>query len=144
MIKTPGRKPQSLNPSSSRKRQLSSDAKIIATLSKKQPQTKEEICEKTKISDRTFYRIISLLEEQQIIKRVDRMYALWNFDFLEKTIEDALSKLLRENPVVYPIFVVNEVGKPWPEIQDATYKVVKKLGLTITPMNGETVFLKTN
>ena len=139
MIKTPGRKPED---SPFKKRQLSSDAKIIITLIKKQPQTKEEICEKTKISDRTFYRIISILEEQQIIKRVDRMYALWNFDFLEKTIEDALSKLLRKNPVVYPIFVVNEVGKLWPEIEAVTYKIANKLGLTITTMNGETVFLK--
>jgi DNA invertase Pin-like site-specific DNA recombinase len=65
MIKTPGRKPQSRVPSSSRKNQLSSDAKIIIPLIKEQPQTKEEICKETKISDRTFYRIISLLEEQK-------------------------------------------------------------------------------
>jgi hypothetical protein len=93
---------------------------------------------------KTFYRIASFLEEKDIIKRIDGLYALWNFDFLEKTIEDALSKLLRENLVVYPIFVVNEIGKPWPEIEAVTYKIANKLGLTITEIDGQKVFLKTN
>lgn len=141
MNKTPGRKPQD---SSFRKSQLSSDAKIIIALLKKQPQTKEEICENTGISDRTFYRITSLLERQQITKRVDRMYALWNFDFLEKTIEDALSKLTSGPTYATPSLIGNEVGKPWPEIQAITYKIAKKLGLTIAPMDGQTIFLKTN
>ena len=139
MSKTPGRKPES---SPFRKGQLSSDAKIITTLLKKQPQTKEEICEKTKISDRTFYRIISFLQEQQIIKCADRMYALWDFDTLETRIEDALSKLLRENPIVHPDSVVDEIGKPWPEIEALTYKIAKKLELAITTTDGQTIFLK--
>lgn len=141
MSKRPGRNSES---SPFRKRQLSSDAKIIITLLKKQPQTKKEICENTKISDPTFYRIISLLQEQQIIKCIDHLYSLWNFDFLEKRVEDALSKLLRENPVVYSGDVVNEVGKPWPQIEGVTYEIVKKLGLTITMIDDKTVFLKTN
>ena len=72
------------------------------------------------------------------------MYSLWNFDFLEKKIEDALSKLMRERAMIYPDFVVNEVWKPWPEIQAATFKIAKKLGLTITTKGNQTVFLKTN
>lgn len=144
MIKTPGRKPQSLNPSSSRKNQLSSDAKIIITLIKKQPQTKEEICKETKISDRTLHRIISLLEAQQIIKCKDHNYALWYFDPLEERIEAAFSELLLENPIVYSVHIVSAIGKPWHEIEAVTYKVAEELGLTITTMDGETVFLKTN
>jgi len=46
--------------------------------------------------------------------------------------------------MIYPDFVVNEVGKPWLEIQAATFKIVKKLGLTITKTGNETVFLKIN
>ena len=72
------------------------------------------------------------------------MYSLWDFDFLEKKIEDALSKLMRECQMIYPDYVVNEVGKPWPEIQAATFKIVKKLGLTITKAGNQTVFLKIN
>jgi hypothetical protein len=141
MIKTPGRKPKH---SPFKKRQLSSDAKIIITLIKKQPQTKEEICIETEISDRTFYRIISLLEVRQIVKRVDHTYALWNFDFIEKTIETAMTKLLGENGYVNSEWLIDEVGKPWQEIQSATLKIAKKLGLTITTMNSQTAFLKTN
>ena len=140
-MSTPGRKPEH---SSFRKNKLSSDAIIIIALIKKQPQTKEEICQKALVGIKTFYRIASFLEEKDIIKRIDGLYALWNFDFLEKTIEDALSKLLRENLVVYPIFVVNEIGKPWPEIEAVTYKIANKLGLTITEIDGQKVFLKTN
>jgi hypothetical protein len=141
MEKTPGRPIES---SPFRKTQLSLDAKIMAALIKLQPQTKEEICAKTEISDRTFYRIIAVLEKQKIIKCQDRLYSLWDFDFLEKKIEDALSKLIRECAMIYPDYVVNEVGKPWPEIQAATYKIVKKLRLTITKAGNQTVFLKIN
>ena len=141
MSKRPGRKPQS---SLFRKRQLSSEAKIIIELIKNQPLTQDELRKNTKLNIRTFYRINAFLLEQNIIKYIDGMCSLWNFDTLEKKIEDAISKLLREGLLVYPINVVNEVGKPWHEIEAVTYKVVEKRGLTITTMNGETVFLKTN
>ena len=139
MSKTPGRKPQN---SLYRKRLLSSDAKIIAILMEKQPLTKKELCEETKISESAFYRNFRLLEEQHIIKNVDGLYSLWNFDTLEKIVKDALSKIIREKKIVYPHFVVNEIGKPWPEIEAVTYKMANKLGLTKgTTTSGETVFL---
>jgi hypothetical protein len=141
MIKTPGRKPQSPNPSSSRKNQLSSDAKIIITLIKEQPQTKEEICKETKISPRTFYRIISLLEEQKIVKCEDHTYALWYFNPLEKQIEAALSKYITEEKYVTCNIIVDEIGKPWREIEALTLEVAKKKGLRITELNGQTTFL---
>ena len=137
MIKTPGRKPED---SPFKKRQLSSDAKIIITLIKKQPQTKEEICKETKISDRTFYRIISLLEEQQIVKCTDHTYALWYFDPLEERIEAAFSKLLLGNPILHSDHIVSAIMKPWPEIEAVTYKVAEKLGLTIIIEKGKPVF----
>ena len=52
--------------------------------------------------------------------------------------------MIRERAMIYPDFVVNEVGKPWPEIQAATFKIAKKLGLAITKTGNETVFLKIN
>ena len=139
MSKTPGRPPES---SPFKKTQLSSDAKIIIALIKMQPQSKEEICEKTKVSDRTFYRIISLLEKQKITKSQDHMYSLWNFDFTEKTIQDALTKLTQGTTFATPNQIANEVGKPWPEIQAATYKIAHKLGLTITQYGNQTIIVK--
>jgi hypothetical protein len=128
MSKRPGRKPQS---SAYKKRQLSSDAKIIKALMKDQPQKRDQLCQSASISDRTFYRIVSLLEEQQVIKCTDGMYSLWDFELLEKRVEDALSKLISRCGSVSPVLVVNEIGKPWPEIEAITYKMAKKLGLTI-------------
>lgn len=128
MNKTPGRKTQ-ISPF--KKTQLSSDAKIIAALLKKQPQTKESICKETKISDSSFYRNIPLLEKTKLIKQIDQIYALWDFDVLEERIEAALSKLIKENPILHFSHVVNEIGKPWHEIEDATFKIAKKLELTI-------------
>jgi hypothetical protein len=142
MIKTPGRKNQSIVPSSSRKNQLSSDAKIIITLIKNQPQTKEEICKETKINIRTFYRIISLLEEQKIVKYEDNTYALWYFNPLEKQIEDAFSKLLLRNEIVHHSHIVDKLGRPWNEIEAVTLKVAKKLELTRFESNGQITFVK--
>lgn len=142
MIKTPGRKPQLRNPSSSRKNKVSSDAKIIISLIKNQPQTKEEICKETKTRDRTFYRIISLLREQKIVKYEDHTYALWYFNPLEKQIEDAFSKLLVGDESLHSSHIANEIGKPWHEIEVATYKIARKLGLTRLEDNGQITFVK--
>jgi hypothetical protein len=127
MSKTPGRKPQY---SSFRKRQLSSEAKIIIELIKNQPLTKDELCQNTKLNIRTFYRINSFLLEQKIIKPIDGMYALWNFDPLEKQIENALIKLQKKTAFIGTSMISNEMGIPWPEIETVTCKVAKKLGLT--------------
>lgn len=142
MNKTPGRKPQLRNPSSYRKNHLSSDTKIIVSLIKNQPQTKEEICKETKISDRTFYRIISLLQEYKIIKCEDYTYALWYFNPLEKQIEDVFSKYITEKNILTFDIIVDEIGKPWREIEALTFKVAKKIGLRITELNGKTAFYK--
>jgi len=139
MSKTPGRKSES---SPFRKRQLSSDAKIITILMEKQPLTKRELCEETKISKSAFYRNFRLLEEQHIIKDVDGLYSLWNFKSLEKGVGDALIKIIREKKIVFPNSLVNEIGKPYSELEATAIKMAKKLGLTMqTTTSGETVFL---
>jgi hypothetical protein len=140
MNKTSGRKTQV---SPFKKTQLSSDAKIIATLLKNQPQTKESICKETKISDSSFYRNIPLLEKAKLIKHIDQTYALWDFDILEERIEAALSNLIKENPILHYSHIVNEIGKPWREIEDTTFKIAKKLELTIMIQEGYPVFYGT-
>jgi hypothetical protein len=135
----PGRKTEA---GAFRKRQLSSDAAIILALIKKQPQTKEELCQNTHISDSTFYRISSFLKEHNAIKSIGGGYALWNFDFIETIVEDALIKIVREKKIVYRDTLVGEVGKPWPQIEAITYEKVKKLGLILSKtQSGEPVFL---
>jgi len=51
-----------------------------------------------------------VLEKQQIVKCQDHLNALWDFDFLEKKIEDALSKLMRESTMIYPDYVDGKAG----------------------------------
>jgi len=72
------------------------------------------------------------------------MYTLFDFVFLETKIENALTKLLIGNPIVHSDHVVNEIGKPWPEIKAVTYKIAKKLGLTILNDKGQTTFVRMN
>jgi hypothetical protein len=143
MIKTPGRKPEPED-SPSRKSQLSSDAKIIIALIKNQPLTKEKICVETKISDRTFYRIISLLERMKIIRRIDHKYALWDFSPLETKIETAFSKLFKQTFCVTSDEIVNEIGMPWNEIESLTLKIAKKLDSHMETENGKITFYKPN
>jgi len=126
MRKKPGRNSTS---SPFRKRELSSDAKILVTLINK-PQTKKEICQETKMNDRTFYRNISILEEKQkIIKCEDSSYALWNFNPLKKQIENAFIKF-QKKPFIGTSSISSEVGIPWREIETVTCKVAKERGLT--------------
>ena len=127
-----------------KKRQLSADAALIVALMKKQPQNKEELIKTAQIDERTFYRLSSRLQRLDIIKRTDGMYALKGFDFTEKTIEDAFLKFLNEGrTMIYSDFIVNEVGKPWQEIQSVTFSVAKKLALTVTRDRNDIIFIKT-
>ena len=123
--------------------ELSSDAKIMAALRKKQPQTKEELCKVTGVQGSTFYRTVSLLQENEILKCVDGMYAFSDFDFLEKTIEDAFHELLSQRQFVLSAHLVQMTCKPWREIEAASFRVAKKLGLTPCQDGGEQAFLKT-
>jgi hypothetical protein len=140
MSKRPGRKPQS---GAYRKKQLSADARIIYALHKRQPQSKEELIKNSQVTLKTFYRITSFLAEQQIIKRVDGMYAFKDFDPLEKMIEDVLIKDTRGAHHATSGGIVDEVGRPWSEIQSPTYKIAKRLNLTIFEEPTQVIFYRT-
>jgi hypothetical protein len=64
------------------------------------------------------------------------MYALKGFDFLEKRIEDAFVKLLSQGPMVHYNHLVNELGKPWTDIQSPSFKIAKKLSLFYDESDG--------
>ena len=140
MSKTPGRKPTAKTSPTS-KSQLSADGKILKTLIEKQPLTKQEICQKTKISEPTFYRRIRVLMEFKIVKSVEQEYALFNFEPLETLIENAFMKLFTQPPDSYFCThnnIASEIGMPWQQIETQTLKVAKRLNSYIVPKDDHT------
>jgi len=119
------------------KRRLSSDARIIVALLKKQPLDKDELCKGAAVSKSAFYRLRPLLVDSGIIKEVEGGYALWTFSELEKIVEDALFRLIRKGYRIIVEDLTNEVGKPWSEIETVTYAVLKKYKLQIKTVNGQ-------
>lgn len=140
MSNTPGRPPTNTK----EKKQLSSEARIIIALMKKQPLTKKEILDETKMGESTFYRYISLFEDHGIVKYVEQKYILWNFDPVETQIENAFNKLLSQPGIWYTTqnHIVNEIGVPWQKIETQTIKIANKLGLQIVPRPGNYRFYK--
>lgn len=143
MNKRPGRKTQ--NKTSSYNRiQLSADAKIIFALLKNQPQNKADLIKTQKLSEPTFYRVINLLKNKDIIKLEDGKYALWNYDCTEKQIKEILMQPVTDrNWRVSFLTIANQVGKPYSQIEPLVYRIVKELGLNIVPQDGQLyIFLK--
>lgn len=130
----PGRKIQS---GIYRKIKLSSDAKIMWALYKGQPKTKKELEAATGVKGSTFYRMTSFLKEKNILLEVDGMYALAGFDFLDKTLEDAFHRSLAKQPFVDIPTLVQAACMPWREIESASYRIAKKLGLTPAGLDTE-------
>jgi DNA-binding IscR family transcriptional regulator len=131
----PGRKRERFPGSG--KRRLSSDARIIIALLKKQPQSKDELCKAAGVSKSAFYRLRPLLADSGIVKEVEGGYALWTFSEVEKTVEDALFRLIGEGFHITVEDLTNEVGKPWLEIETVTYAVLKKYKLQIKTVHGQ-------
>jgi hypothetical protein len=144
MSKRPGRKKELYK----KKDELSSDAKILKALTKKQPQNREELIKNASIfSVPTFYRSTSRLIENEMIKRVDDMYALTEYNPLKWEIEKAFIKNMRGKSGDRPVYqqdLVDETGQPWPKIESLAYEIAKKLKLSIfTDPDGKVYFVKT-
>jgi hypothetical protein len=138
----PGRKPEISARESSKKRKLSADASIILALLRRQPQNREELCRSAKVSKSNFYRVHSFLEKHKIVKKTEGGYVLFFYNQLEKSIENALVRLIEGSSVFSVEELASEVGKPWSEIESVTYTLLKKLGLTIKTRRGEKVIEK--
>ena len=69
-----------------RKKELSSDARVIWCLLKKQPQSKEELNKNANISESTFYYILPILEDLGIIKETETGFTLWTYEENEDTL----------------------------------------------------------
>ena len=130
-MKKAGRPPKPYSPSPYRKKGLSSDARVIIALKKKQPQNRKELCNNAKISKATFYRVRSLLISSDVIKEVDVGYALRDFNTMETVVEDAFDLLIKKGGVIHTEDIENEVGMSWREIETITRAIAKKRGWQI-------------
>jgi len=130
----PGRKREKYSVSG--KRRFSSDARIVVALLKKQPQSKDELCKGAAVSKSAFYRLRPMLMDSGIIKEVEGGYALWTFSELEKTVEDALFRLVRKGYRITLEDLTNEAGRPWSEIENVIYAILKRHRLQIKTVNG--------
>lgn len=126
--------------SSSRKKDLSSDAKILVVLMKEQPLTNAEIQIKAKISHATFYNTMPQLETWNIVKRVDYKYMIAISGFTDTLFElDAFLQSCIEkhgnfsSQVISLEDLANSVGKPPKDIEKDAYYLAKKYGFEIGP-----------
>ena len=85
----PGRKRVRKSPYA--KKALSSDARIILALMKKQPQLKKGLLKKARISKTAFYEDMPLLVSVGIVKETEKGYALHGHDDREEAVVQAIS-----------------------------------------------------
>jgi hypothetical protein len=111
------------------RRKLSSDARLIVALLKKQPQEMDELCKRAGVHPSTFYRFRSLLEKKGILKKTEGGYALWTYDEKEKLIADVVDRWKRlgfRYPTVEEI--ADEAGIVPEEAKILVYKTKKETG----------------
>jgi predicted transcriptional regulator len=115
----------------SHRRSLSSDAKVLIALLKKQPQDIEALCKSASVSISTFYRIRPLLEGRGIIKRTGEGYALSTYSVLEEKVKRAVDDLRHEyrffrEPTVKE--VAENIGEPLKTMSSLLYKLIPETG----------------
>jgi hypothetical protein len=92
-LKKAGRKRVGISPYV--KKELSSDAKIIVSLLKKQPQNTDELCKSAGVPRSTFYSDRPALENSGVLKETEKGYALWTYDDREEDVTQATKKWRR-------------------------------------------------
>ena len=75
-------------------KELCSETKIILALKNRQPLEIQDICTSTKINKSTFYRHYRVLEHNDLIKRINGKFALWNYNEPQKTWERVQKRML--------------------------------------------------
>jgi len=119
------------------KKGLSSDARIIVALLKKQPQSTDDLCKSAGIGRSTFYFVRPILQDSGVLKgNDDEGYSLWFFSELEKEVEDALFRLTNKGLAFGLEELMSEVGKPLSEIEPEVFKILRTYGLTIRDVDG--------
>jgi len=121
-LKKAGRKRVSISPYV--KRELSSDAKIIVALLKKQPQNTDELCKSAAVPLSTFYSIRSALQNSGVLKETEKGYALWTYDDQEEAVTQAIKKWRRIafcDPL--PAEIADETGMSPDEAEELARKI---------------------
>ena len=133
-MRKPGRKHAYSSPY--KKRKLSSDARIIYALLKKQPQNKIELCKNAGIAESTFYTVHPLLEGLGIIKKTEEGYALRNYNELEEAIVQVI-KRWKNIAFRYPSVteIADDVGIKPETVKSLVRKTKEKTGW-FTPNQG--------
>lgn len=113
------------------KLKLSSDAKILVALMRKQPQQLDELCKNAGIHKTLFYRMRRLLINRGILKETEKGYALWFYDALESKCERAIKELSE----MYWQVTRNDVGIkariPVDKIKEPLFRYASKYDLRI-------------
>jgi len=98
------------------------DARIMYSLMKKQPQPEEELIKNVGTTKKTFeYRRIPVLKALGIVKKVSRGWALKNYNPLEETVRKAMEQLLENGFDRFSSATVTLVlNKQNPDLRGAT------------------------
>ena len=111
-----------------RVKRLSSDAKIIWNLLKKQPQNKKELCKVIPMSESTLYSVLPILENSGILKQTDKGYALWFYDEAEAVVIQTIiqwGKIAFRDPDINEI--ANETSIPLQEVERIVFNLKGKI-----------------
>jgi len=89
-LRKPGR--SRVEDSPHRKLGLSSDAKVILALLRRQPQRRDELLKSAHISLQTWYRVFPTLERFKILKETERGYALSTYVDREEDVVETIKR----------------------------------------------------
>ena len=126
-LRKPGRR--RVEDSPHRKLGLSSDAKVILALQKKQPQMRDELLKSAHISLQTWYRVFPTLERFKILKETESGYALSTYADRE---EDVVKAIKRWKKVAFrypdPVEIADATGMPPQDAEALARKTISKTG----------------
>ena len=112
----------------SHKKKLGGDARIIVALMKKQPQTKVELCKR--IPRSTVFSCIPVLEDNEIIHKFEKGYALFDYKDLEEIFANLRQRGVHGKVSIYDL--ANKVGRPPDKIESEAFRLGRKYGYEIT------------
>jgi hypothetical protein len=124
----------------SHQKKISSQAKILIELIKKQPLTEIELVKNSRISRSQFYRVTPILIKEGILKKIEgkpRRYVInvgtYKNEYVE--LDDILRDLTRKYVVktISLADLAHLVGKPPKKIEDAAYELAKKYHIRVGP-----------
>jgi len=112
-----------------RKQRLSSDARVIYALLKRQPQKRDQLCKNAVIKRSTFYNVLPLLEQSGIIKETQEGYALCHYEESEEAVVQTIKQwknIAFRHPTVNEI--ANDAGIELEIVESLARKTRDKTG----------------